>query len=577
MRAIKIVIIIAILVVLAGLVYFVALPLYEKQKPGDDRVDLRTYLGIEGDEDVYIMLGEYPSFTQALVRGGKVYWELDSVKRHFADNFWINMDEGLLLLTTADEVVRAEDGERYYTRHAEAFPAEGIEPEIVRTEAPVFFIEKGRCFVELDYAKQFSNFSYELFNDPYRVQIYIEDCSFEAVDVLKNTVVREAMDIKSGIVTDLAAGDKLFVYSSTDEWSSVRTRDALRGYVENKYLSEEASEIEISIPIDYAAPPFTAMTEDRRICIAWDQVAMEEGNAGMLSRVAPAWPLDVISPTWYRITDEGGTVESIASKDYVNDAHARGLMVWPLVDDLFGEFDRTAMLMSTTGRDNLISYLIGQAKELGFDGLNLDFEQVPEEAASGFEQLVRELSVACRAHGLVFSIDNYPPRPRTEHYNRRLQGAVADYVIIMGYDEHYSSASGPGSVSSLPFVIDAIEQTLEVVPANKVINAVPFYTRIWSTDHSDGTVRVEFTVGQRWQDEWITKRNLEPIWSEELGQHYTQIDDNNKTYQIWLENEASMQMRMDAMKERELGGVSCWRLGLEPPAIWDILGEYTRG
>jgi spore germination protein YaaH len=237
--------------------------------------------------------------------------------------------------------------------------------------------------------------------------------------------------------------------------------------------------------------------------------------------------------------------------------------------------DRAAFLMSTEGRNNMVSSLIEQAYELGFDGINLDFELVPIEAAAGFEQLVRELSVACRTHGLVFSIDNYPPRMHTDHYNRKLQGEVADYVIIMGYDEHWGSSSGAGSVSSLPFVVEAIELTLAVVPANKTINAVPFYTRIWSTDHTDGTVRVELTVGQERQDKWIEERNLEPIWSEELGQHYTQIDEKNRTYQVWLENEASMQARIDKMKEYGLGGVACWQIGLEPPQIWDILGEYT--
>jgi spore germination protein YaaH len=297
----------------------------------------------------------------------------------------------------------------------------------------------------------------------------------------------------------------------------------------------------------------------------------------MSGMVEYAWPVDVISPTWYKIADESGAVNSIAWKSYVDEAHARGFKVWPLVDDFTNGLDRATLLMSTKSRDAFVSYMIAQANELGFDGINLDFELVPYEAASGFEQLLRELSVACRAHGLVFSIDNYPPRAHTEHYNRGLQGEVADYVIIMGYDEHWGTSSVAGSVSSLPFVVDAIEQTLAVVPAHKTINAVPFYTRIWSTSHADRSVKVEKTVGQKAQDEWIEKRGLKPIWSEELGQNYTQIDENNKTYQIWLENEASMQARIDAMSEYGLGGVACWRLGLENPEIWDILGAYTRG
>ena len=561
---------------LAALIWFVGLPVLKEYLPSNERVNLGSYLGVSGTEQAAVMLGETRLSTNALVRNGTVYWEAGIVMRNFSDNYWMNLEEGVLLLTTADEVVRANAGERFYTRHAEAAPAEGAGPMVVETETPVFWIDKGRGYISLDYAKQFSNFSYKLFKDPYRIQMYTEDCVYMGAEVLKKTKMRKASDIKADIICDLAAGEKVFVINRMKDWSKVRTEDAIIGFVENRRLSEETFDIEIAIPQDYSPPPYTALTEKERICIAWHQVSVADANAYLDDMIETTWPLDVISPTWYSIADGSGEVTSLAWKSYVDSAHSRGLKVWPLVDDFVDGLDRQTLLMSTASRDAFVSYMIGQAKELGFDGINLDFEVVPLEAASGFEQLVRELSVACRAHGLVFSIDNYPPRERTEHYNRGLQGEVADYVIIMGYDEHWGTSSGAGSVASLPFVVDAIERTLEVVPANKTVNAVPFYTRIWSTAHADGTVNVEAVYGQKGQAKWIEDNELEPIWSEELGQNYTQIDKNNKTYQVWLEDEESMQVRVDAMCEYGLGGVACWRLGLEDPVMWDILGAYTR-
>ena len=568
---------IIILLVLIALAWFVGRPVLQGMLPSREHVDLRGYLGLFGAEDAAVMLGENRSSGDAIVRGGNIYWDLGNVKRNFSNKFWANLDEGILLFTTADEVVRAEAGELFYTRHAEAVPSGGVEPEMVRTEMPVFFIERGRGYVALEYAKQFSNFTYDFFKDPYRVQIYARDGSYKSAALLKNTVLRKAGDKKSAVVSELSKDDTVFILTPMGDWSKVRTKDALIGFVENRYLPEEKTSFEVVIPQDYTPPPYTALTEDRLICLGWHQVSVADANAYLDDMVDPAWPLDVVSPTWYSIADGSGTVNSIAWQSYVERAHGRGLEVWPLVDDFADGLDRVELLMTTASRDNFVSYMIAQAEELGFDGINLDFEVVPLEAASGFEQLVRELSVACRAYGLVFSIDNYPPRAHTEHYNRGLQGEVADYVIIMGYDEHWGSSSGAGSVASLPFVTDAIERTLSVVPAKKTINAVPFYTRIWSTSHEDGSVRVEATVGQKSQDEWVARRELEPIWSEELGQNYTQIDENKRTYQVWLENEASMQTRIDAMKGYGLGGVACWRLGLEPANIWDILGEYTRG
>jgi len=576
---IRAIVIIVIAVVSAALFWFVGLPMYRETLPSKERADLREYLFLTGPESAAVMLGEYRSSTDALVRGGTVYWGAENVRSLFSDLFWFNKDEGILLFTTADEVVRTEAGESFYTRHAEAVPADGISPEVIRTENPVFLVENGRAYVALDYAKQFSNFTYEFFKEPYRVQIYAGDAIYKGSVIINNTVLRTGGDIKSEIVSDLAAGDTVFVIMEGDEWTKVRTRDALTGYVENKYMSEESMDIEIRIPQDYTPPPYTDLVAERRLLLAWHLVTVPDANENLDRVIGPAWPLDVISPTWYSTLDEAGAIESVARKSYVDRAHARGLMVWPMFDDFTSAPDRearAALLMSTQSRDNVVSFLIKESKELGFDGINLDFELVPPEAASGYEQLLRELSVACRAHGLVFSIDNYPPTDRTEYYNRGLQGEVADYVIIMGYDEHWGTSDVAGSVASLPFVRRSIGRTLEAVPARKVMNAVPFYTRIWSTD-VDGNVSVIATPGHGWQDRWIAENGLEPEWDEEMGQDYAEMVKNGSLIQVWLENEASMRARLEVMEYFGLGGVAAWQIGLEAPAIWDILGAFTRG
>jgi len=576
---IRVIVIIVIAAVLAALLWFIGRPLYEEILPSKERADLRAYLGLYDQEAAAVMLGENRSSTDALVRGGTVYWGAESVQRNFSDKFWFDINEGVLLFTTADEVISAVAGEKKYTRHAEAAPAYGVVPEEVRTETPVFLIEKGRAYIAIDYAAQFSNFVYEFFKEPYRVQIYPVDVSYEGASVLDKTELRVTTDIKSAIVSDLYISDTVFVIRRMEDWTKVRTGDALTGYVENKYLSGESFDVEIKVPQEYSPPPYTDLVSDRRLLLAWHLITVPDANAN-LDRVAePAWPLDVISPTWYSLIDETGAVESVARKSYVDRAHQLGLLVWPMVDDFTNGPERevrAAMLMSTQSRNAFVSYLIEQSKELGFDGINLDFELVPNEAASGYEQLLRELSVACRAHGLVFSIDNYPPTGRTEHYNRGLQGEVADYVIIMGYDEHWGTGSGAGSVASLPFVREAIERTLSVVPARKVMNAVPFYTRIWSTN-PDGEVSIIATPGHGWQDRWIAENKLEPVWDEELGQDYAEMEKNGNLIQVWLENEASMKARLEVMDRFDLGGVAAWQLGLEAPSIWGILSTFTRG
>lgn len=573
-RRARVVALIIILIVLAALLWFVGRPLYERYSSNKELLDLPSYLGLKSAGEAAVLIGDAALLQNAFVRDGVIYWNASEVRLNFAENFWYSTAEGILLLTTADEVVRAEAGALAYTRHAEIAPVDGVVPEEVAVSAPVFLIEDGNPYISLDYAQQFSNFSYELFSDPYRIQIYAEDTVYETADVKKKTSLRGLPDIKSGVVRELNDGEKLYIMETDGDWAKVRTTDALTGYVETRRLSESYTS-EILAPNDYSPPPYTELTSEEKICLGWHQVSVYDANAYLDDMISGAWPMNVISPTWYSVADGSGAVNSIASAEYVAKAHARGLEVWPLVNDFADGLDRETLLSSTSSRNAFVSYLIGQANSLGFDGINLDFEVVPSAATWGFEQLLRELSVACRAHGLVFSIDNYPPRDHTEHYNRRLQGEIADYVINMGYDEHWGSASGAGSVASLPFVEEAVQLTLDVVPARKVINAVPFYTRIWNTN-SEGTVRAT-AVGQKTQAEWIARRELTPEWNEELGQNYVETTENGILYQIWLEDADSMQARIDMMKEYDIGGVAGWRLGLESDAFWNILGEYARG
>ena len=161
-------------------------------------------------------------------------------------------------------------------------------------------------------------------------------------------------------------------------------------------------------------------------------------------------------------------------KRYAFTTFSTRLLLRPLIDNFNSGTDNLTFLSSTAARANIIQQLMTQAASVGLDGINLDFESITEEQAPHYIQFVRELSIACRNQGIVFSIDD-PVPTYSKHYDRTEQGIVADYVIIMGYDEHYAGSTDAGSVSSLGFVKAGIEDTLKEVPAQKVINAIPFY------------------------------------------------------------------------------------------------------
>ena len=281
--------------------------------------------------------------------------------------------------------------------------------------------------------------------------------------------------------------------------------------------------------------------------------------------------VNVISPTWFSISDNAGNISNYAVESYVTKAHAKGLEVWGLVDNFNKNVDTYKVLSNSSSRIALENNLIKQALRFSLEGINIDFETLSEETGPHFIQFLRELSILCRANKLVLSVDNpVPQNDYTYHYDRESQGEVVDYVIIMGYDEHYYGSEKAGSVASLPWVEQGITDTLKEVPAEKVINGIPFYTRLWKT--SAGIVTSE-AIGMDAADEVISKYKVETYWDKNYSQNYGKFEKGNDLYQIWLEDEKSIAAKMELIKNYNLAGVAEWKLGFERASIWKVIAD----
>ena len=323
---------------------------------------------------------------------------------------------------------------------------------------------------------------------------------------------------------------------------------------------------------DYVEPVYASNTRDHKINLAWHAVASVEGNDTLSSVMAGTKSINVISPTWFALNDNAGNFTSIASSDYVARAHDMGLEVWGLVDNFTNAgVDTYEVLAGTSTRTYLINGLVEAALQYGLDGINIDFENISLDAGEPFVQFIRELSIPCREHGIVLSVDNYVPMGYTDHYNRKEQGIVADYVIIMGYDEHYRGSETAGSVASINFVEKGIADTVAEVPAHKVINAIPFYTRIWETK---GTTVESQAVGMEIAQQYIADHGITTAWDETTCQNYGEYQSGDSYYQVWLEDADSIRVKLNIMSKYGIAGVAEWKLGFEVPSIWDVIEEY---
>lgn len=557
-KAIPVIVAIALIIIIGGA--YLGIKILGKYSYSNEYADLNEYYAVSGGEDTAIILQDEMVEEKALFHDGSYYFDYATVRKYFNDRFYVDKTEGLLLYTTAVDTIRTQIGE-------DSFTQEGAP---VQESYVISFYEGETLYIAAEYVKKFTNFSYEAFTEPNRLQVYTQWGDVTKAGITKDTSVRQKGGVKSAILTDVQKDDTVIVLEEMETWTKVKTADAVIGYVENKRLSEK--EITQQIPVtDYAEPEFTSLTRDYKINLAWHQVWTADANSTLSSMMASAKTVNVISPTWFSLSDNDGNFTSIASEAYVEQAHGMGLEVWALIDNFSTEIDTKAILSSTTKRTYLIGNLVQTVKDYGIDGINIDFEQVIMDAGDDYIQFIRELSVMCRKEGIVLSVDNYVPTGYTEHYNREEQGVFVDYVIIMGYDEYYSGSSEAGPVASIDFVKNGIADTVAVVPENKVINAVPFYTRIWKTEN--GSVTCE-SVAMDVAAQFIANNGIETYWNETTSHNYGEIQLGDAFYQVWLEDTQALQDKLNVMKQYNLGGVAEWKLGLENAAVWDLIADY---
>ena len=559
-KVVPILIAIALIIIIGGLSF--GGKIIEKYSYSKERADLNAYYHISDSEDAAIVRQNEIVEERAKVIDGTWYLDLDTVHKYLNDRFYMDRNEDLLLYTLPEDIVKVVIGSS--VKETED-GSEDLGYTIARYEGE-------KLYLAVDYVKQYTNFGYEVFTDPNRVQIDTQWEEMQVASIKKNTQVREKGGVKSPILTDVAKGDKVTVLEQMETWTKVKTADSVIGYVENKRLDNTRSELPIPVT-DYTEPEYTSLTRDYKINLGWHVVAGEAGNDTLSAVTANTKGLNVISPTWFKLSDNEGNFTSFASADYVEKAHGMGLEVWALVENIEykDSIDMYQILSSTTTRRKLIDALVAEVQQYGIDGINVDFEQISMDCGEHYIEFIRELSVSCRKNGIVLSVDNYVPTGYTDHYDRREQGIVADYVIIMGYDEHYAGSPEAGSVASINYVENGIADTVSQVPANKVINAIPFYTRIWETTGSSISSQA---VGMEMAEEYVAAHNIDVEWNEETCQKYGEYTSGDTLYQVWLEDEESIRVKLNIMEKYGIGGVAAWRLGFEKPEIWDEIETY---
>ena len=524
--------------------------LYRKYSPSKEWADQKEWYGAGGDEIAVMLDNELVEGVTGRYIDGQSYLPLKWVNDTLNERFYWDEGNRQLIYALPESIVYAD---------AATMGSNG---------KPLFVEREDTVWLMAGLVTAYTDIRVETFADGEAKRVFV-DTRWEPqqVSVLKKDGrVRVRGGIKSEILTDVSSGAEVTVLDELENWSRVRTQDGQIGYIQKKVLKAPEERTLVS---SFDEPVYTNISMDEPVVLVWHQVINQAANRSMEQLIAKTKGVNVIAPTWFMLTDNEGGFESLADQSYVDKAHAMGMQVWAVADNFNkGKNVQSEVLFSdTAARKKLIEGLIGEVKRYGIDGINLDIEGIKPAAGPHYVQFIRELSVDCRKNGIVLSVDTYVPSEYTSFYNRAEQGRVADYVVIMGYDEHYAGGEA-GSVASIGYERRGIEEALKQVPKEKLISAIPFYTRLWK-DEGDKVTSQALSITRA--KEWVQENNAKLYWQEELGQYYAEVEKDGGLYSIWLEDERSLGLKMQLIRDNELAGVACWKLGFEPEEIWDVV------
>lgn len=369
------------------------------------------------------------------------------------------------------------------------------------------------------------------------------------------------------------AGAPLLVYDRVGKWLLVRADDGTTGFVPASQVQPAGVHL---VPVPRRVPPLSVRPP---VCLVWEHFLQPAGPD--LDRIGPLPGVTVVCPTWLHLQGGDGSLSSGCHASYVRWAHDRGYAVWVLVGNNFDPDLTRQVLRDGEARRRLIRQLLVYCRLFSLDGINVDFENVYPSEKEAFVQFVRELGQLARLEGLPVSVDvtvKSPSPTWSAFLDRRSLARVADYLVLMAYDEHYAGSPRPGPVASLPWVEKGIRGLLEEVPPERLLLGMPFYTRLWRQEGTSGSGSrpTSRALGMDEAEALLAQKGVSARPDPGSGQDYARWEEGGAVYQVWLENERSVAARLDLARKYGLAGVAAWRRGFEKPTVWEVILSRLR-
>lgn len=400
--------------------------------------------------------------------------------------------------------------------------------------------------------------------------VYIDslDREQQTATLKKDSSIKYKPTIISATLAKAKQGDTLTIANRSDYpvpngWTRVRTENGTLGYIQTGKLNEfktirEKAEEKAKI--------------EGPISLAWDYYS-EYVSAP--TRTGKIIGVNVVSPSFFYMTKYSTTnvYENVGNEGiaYVNWAHGNGYQVWPMLTNS-NMSETSKMLSDYKSRENVINQIIKYIKQYNLDGINIDFEGMYEADKDNFSRLLIEIRPRLNEIGAVLSVDVTAPDGAPEWslcYDRYTIGKVADYVMFMAYDQYGVSATKAGTTAGHNWVEANVKKFLgqEEVKAEKIILGIPFYTRVWK-EINGNVISSVVNIGNVNN---LIPSNATKTWDEDLQQYYVEYKKGGVTYKIWVEDEKSIEAKLDLVSKYNLGGAAYWEYDRATNSIWNLI------
>ena len=509
---------------------------------------------------------------QPKIVDSEIILPIDAVKKFFDPNIWWDAKLNKVTITTGDKVIRMK------TDNLEAL----VNGKPLELKIPVS-VENDIVYIPIAFLSDYYNIEINYLKENNVIIIdYKNSIRQLAEPVSEKAVVRSGRSVRNPIIRklDLTSSNKdentLRIFEEYERWYKVRTSMGEVGYIEKKHVVVKRMLVK-KIPEE--KPNNTWKPEKGKINLVWEQIHTKTPEP---SKIAEMEGLDVVSPTWFTLIDDKGVMNNTAESGYVEWAHKNGYKVWALFRNSFGDIDMTSRFLNNTdARENAIRQLLAFSSLYKLDGINIDLENIYIKDKDALTQFVREAAPLFREQGLVVSIDvNVPDGSPTYSlcYDTEALGKIVDYVMLMAYNQHWPGGPQAGSVAQITWVEKYLVKVLDMVPKDKLILGIPFYTYLWEEKIVNG---VKSKPGSKSQSMEAVRKLVEEnkaaaVWDEESGQFYAEYVKDGSTYKVWIEDANSINLKSSLVLKYDLAGTAAWSRNFVSQDIWGVLNKNLK-